>query len=586
MILQALVKYYEAMAQQEKIPKLGWCDAKISYALNLDAAGCLVGVIPQKEESARGKKTVWLPRIMKQPEAVSRSSGVAAQFLWDKASYMLGVDNTGKPARTKQCFEACARLHKEILGNVDNTFAKAICLYFDTWQPEQAEENEFLKPYLEDIYQNANLCFIMDGSFPEQEDAIVQAWDSRKNSRGSSEDEGICLVTGKKTAIARLHPMIKGVRGAQSSGAAIVSFNSSSYESYGHDKAQGLNAPVGKYAAFAYTTALNNLLSSEHNHTIIGDTTVVYWAETAEDVYADTFDIFNSYDDVDEVMEDALKKLTAGLPVDCEGITLEPNTKFYILGLAPNAARLAVRFFFKDSFGNILKNVMAHYERLKIVKADFERFENLPIWVLLQETANKNARDKSASPILAGSVYRSIISNTPYPELLLQNTVLRARADRDNPEKNIKKINRVKAAIIKACLSKNHKNMEEVAVVSVNEESKNVAYILGRLFSVLEEIQENANSGINSTIKDRYFNSACATPAVVFPLLFRLSNSHLRKLIGNKRRALEEKVTKLVNAIEMRENPIPAHFDLTNQGVFILGYYHQNQSRYRNKGDK
>lgn len=587
MILEALVRYYETQAKKGRISRPGWGKAKVSYALNINASGNLIGVINLKTPQPHGKKTVFTPQVFELPEPTSRTAGVAAQFLWDKASYMLGIDVPGKEDRAKKCFEACAKIHLDILQDSNNIFAKAICAFFKKWDTSIAKKNEFLLPYLDDIVKTANICFTMDGKYPQDEKVIVEAWNKLKKDNLDNAKEGICLVTGEKATIARLHPMIKGVRNAQSSGAALVSFNASAYESYGHDGQQGLNAPISQYATFAYTTALNNMLSDEKHSCVLGDMTVVFWSETADEAYADAFNAL-AFGNNEELLMELFAKITKGEAIDCDDADLNLQSKFYILGISPNAARLSIRLYLEDSFGSIINNIKKHYERMKIVKPDWVKFEYVPVWALLQETANKNARDKAASPLLAGNVLKAIISDTRYPVMLLQNTILRIRAEQDNSEKNIFKISRTKAAIIKAFLLKSCQNMEEVATMAVNEECKNVAYVLGRLFSVLEEVQENANPGINSTIKDRYFNSACATPAVVFPILIKLANSHLRKLKGNKGLAitLEKKMSELENCIEMKDAPVPAHLTLKEQGIFILGYYHQNQARYTKKEEK
>ena len=206
----------------------------------------------------------------------------------------------------------------------------------------------------------------------------------------------------------------------------------------------------------------------------------------------------------------------------------------------------------------------------------------------MQETANKNSKDKAASPLLAGAVLRSILSGIKYPEALYQNTILRAKADQDNPDKNITKISRIKAAIIKACLLRNYKNNEEVVTVALNEECKKVPYVLGRLFAVLEDLQEKANPGINSTIKDRYFNSACATPSVTFPLLTKLANTHLKKISAQRGTVIyfEKLIGELMNKLEVDNNAMPARLSLPEQGEFVLGYYHQVQKRFEKREEK
>ena len=589
MILKALVDYYEALAAQGRVAKPGWGIAKISYALNLDKQGRLLNLISLKLTKQKGKKPVEVPQNILLPEATKRTSKVKAQFLWDNAKYVLGLDANGKAERSKQCFEAMAQKCQEILAAAVGEKAAALKAFFASWQPEAAHENALLQPYMEDLLSSANLMFKVEGESVEQDEEIRKAWDAYKSQQASDTAQGICLVTGKKAPVARLHPNIKGLYGAQSSGAALVAFNALAYESYEHK--QGDNAPVSEYAAFAYTTALNTLLASERNYLRIGEMTVVFWAEGADEDNEDVFgDVFSSENKIieDDDLQGFFEKVSQGQAFSVKDYLVKPGNKFYILGLSPNAARISVRFFFADTFGDFIKNYEQYFREFEIIKPSFDNRVNVPLWQILQETANKNSKDKAASPLLAGAVLRSILSGIKYPEALYQNTILRAKADQDNPDKNITKISRIKAAIIKACLLRNYKNNEEVVTVALNEECKKVPYVLGRLFAVLEDLQEKANPGINSTIKDRYFNSACATPSVTFPLLTKLANTHLKKISAQKGTVIyfEKLIGELMNKLEVDNNAMPARLSLPEQGEFVLGYYHQVQKRFEKKEEK
>lgn len=586
MILQALVDYYEALAAKGKVGKPGWGYAKISYALNIDKQGKLLNVITMLTTQQKGKKIVEVPQNMKLPEPPKRTSGVAAQFLWDNAKYVLGLDSSGKTERTKKCFEAMAQKCQDILVDKHGEKAEALKAFFANWQPEQVKDNAALQPYMDDLLGSANLTFKVEGEPVETDAEIIQAWDDYKNAQAGAANQGRCLITGKLAPIARLHPSIKGLLGAQSSGASLVSFDKPAYESYEHK--QGDNAPVSEYAAFAYTTALNTLLASKNNYMRIGDMTVVFWAEAADEANEDIFeDIFASENSIvkDEDLESFFQKVKIGEPFRVEDFIVKPEDKFYILGLSPNAARISVRFFLTNTFGKFITNYEKYFREFEIAKPSFDTRVNPPLWQILQETANKNSKDKAASPLLGGAVLRSILTGINYPEALYQNTLLRAKADQDNPDKNITKISRIKAAIIKAYLMRNKK---EVVTVALNEDSKNVPYVLGRLFAVLENLQEVANPGINSTIKDRYFNAACASPGVTFPLLTKLANTHLKKISAQKGNVIyfEKLIGGLMNKLEMDKQSFPARLSLPEQGDFILGYYHQVQKRYEKKEDK
>lgn len=576
MILQALTRYYEDLLSRGEIAAPGWSPAKISYALCLNGAGDLEQVIPTMEEVTKGKKTVLQPQTFSLPAAVKRTVGIGANFLWDNSSYLLGVDQKGKPERSRDCFAAAAQKHHAVLDGVDSPIARAILAFFDTWQPEHAAEHPALTGQFEEVTAGANLLFRVDGCYPQKDDAIRAAWQSYRESSDPDAVRMQCLVTGREDEITATHPAIKGVRNAQSSGAALVSFNAPAFCSYGRE--QNFNAPVGKYAAFAYTAALNHLLADRKNVQLIGDTTVVCWAEGADPAYQSFFGTacFGAETGLsDDDLRAALKRLAELKP--CDDLGIDPNRPFYILGLAPNAARLSVRFFLRDSFGRLMKNVNAHYERLEIVRPDYAKTNILPLWAMLRETVNLNSRDKSPSPAMAGAATRAVFSGGPYPASLLEAVMLRIRAERN--------ITWGRAAIIKAYYLKNpHKDCpKEVLTVSLNEASTDTAYTLGRLFSVYEAVQQAANPGINTTIKDKYFNSAAAMPAGIFPVLNNLCQKHLRKLDGRQRVYYDKQIMTLKGILG---ESYPMRMTLAQQGSFDLGYYHQTQKRYTKKEDE
>ena len=573
MILQGLTRLFEDLAQQGKIGRPGWSSAKISYALCLSAQGQLESVVPLLTETLVGKKTQLRPTPMELPAPVTRTVGILPNFLWDNSSYLLGADEKGKPERSRACFRACAELHHRLLDDVDSPIAKAIISYFDTWQPEKAQEHPALADCWQELMKGANLIFRVNGSFAQDDLAIRSAWDDDYGSVQGEKQQ--CLVTGKLDVAEPVHPAVKGVAGAQSSGAALISFNAPAFCSYG--KEQSLNAPVGKYAAFAYTAALNYLLADKQNVHRIGDTTIVCWAEGAEPQYS-LFAGLSLFGDTlpeglsDRDLHSALKNLAQGLP--CEELKLDPQRPFYILGLAPNAARLSVRFFCRNSFGTLMKNVNDHHQRMEIVG---KRFEVTPLWAMLRETVNQNTTDKSPSPAMAGATARAIFMGTAYPASLLEATMLRIRAERE--------ITPGRAAILKAYYLRNSNDLcpKEVLTVSLNETSTNIPYTLGRLFAVYEALQESANPGINATIKDKYFNSASATPATIFPILDNLSQKHLRKLDTGLRITYDRQIGALKNILGESN---PARLSLPEQGSFNLGYYHQKQFRYTKKEEK
>lgn len=587
MILQALTAYYEQLLRTGQISAPGWENQfKVSYWLRINAEGQLIDLVDCRQMVPRGKKEVLAPREMAVPAHVKRASGIAANFLCDNSTYLLGADEKGKPERSIQCFEACAKLHHAILDGVDSPAARAVLAFFDHWKPEEASAHPLLADRWKDITGNANLLFDYEG--PEgsilstEDEAIRAAWQQHYSSASPDTPLVQCLVTGQQAPAARLHPSIKGVPGAQSSGAALVSFNAPAFCSYGHE--QGENAPVSEYAAFAYTTALNTLLASRDHCRILGDTAVVCWAENASPscFMMTMFGIPENHGLTEGDLSKALDNLAKGKPCSWMGEDLQPGQHFYVLGLSPNAARISVRFFLRDTFQVFAQRLQRYAEDITVIHPVFDKRETLSVWSLVQETVNQNSRDKKPSPQLAGDVLRSILTGTPYPATLLNGAELRIRAEQT--------ITRGRAAIIRAYYRRHpHPQVpkEVLDMPELNVACNNIPYTLGRMFSLYEQIQLAAakanSSNINATIKDRYFNAASSNPSQVFNLLGKLSVSHLRvlrrsnpKLAGSLQGQLEELSIRVGTSY-------PPHLDPASQGSFQLGYYYQNQARFQKK---
>lgn len=577
MILQALTRHYEDLLSRGEIAAPGWAPAKISYALCLDADGRLTQIVPTMEEATKGNKTFLQPQRMTLPAPVKRASNIDSNFLWDNASYLLGVDQKGKPERSLACFRSAAELHRAILNGVDSPAARAILAFFDTWQPQRAAEHPALSGQMEETTAGVNLLFRVDGRYPQEDAAIREAW-QRYHDNGEGGVKMQCLVTGREDVIAAVHPSVKGVKDAQSSGAALVSFNAPAFCSYGHE--QNYNAPVGKHAAFAYTAALNHLLADRDTVQHVGDTTIVCWAEGAESIYQ-TFGVAALFGGEvpglsDNDLRAALKRLAEGMP--CDDLGVDPDRPFYILGLAPNAARLSVRFFLRDSFGALMKNVNAHYARLEIAGA---KYSILPLWALLNATV-RDSKKQVPSPVVSGATVRAVFSGTPYPVSLMEAVLLRIRAERN--------VTWERAAILKAYLAKNyergsdHSMFSEVTSVQLNEDCNYMPYLLGRLFRVMEEIQlASMGWSVNRSIRDSYFNSAASTPRSVFGKLFSLSNYHLKKLMRDKP-GLGKKLGDLESDLAARlTTPPPARFTQEETICFYLGYYHQCNGKKEEK---
>jgi CRISPR-associated protein Csd1 len=580
-ILTALAGLYERMAEVGEAPALGYSKEKIGAELVIDAEGQLIAWHSLLTQD--GKRMV--PENLSVPAAIKRSSGIASNFLWDKTSYVLGVtalkDDKKKPifddlGRLQPCQErrtadehaAFVELHRERLSATEDPGLKAFLAFLEYWRWGDFSGRDLPRDMLD---QNIVFSFVTRGQYlhlrPAARALIVPA---------AVAEGPLCLVTGTQASSARLHPSIKGVMGAQSSGASLVSFNAPAFESFGHK--QGDNAPVSEHAAFAYGAALNALLARSgavgRRSQRIGETTAVFWAETeqretdeaAEMAFADFLDP----PDTEGMSEDekaAHRKLQITMEALARGRAPDDprfaaTTRIYVLGLAPNAARLSVRFWLPGTLGDFARHVERFREDLRIDPAPWRRPP--AVWALLYETALQH-KAENIPPRLGGDLMRAVLMGTPYPRTLLSAVIGRIRADRE--------INGARAAICKAVLTRNFK---EEFPVSLDLDNPSPAYRLGRLFAVLENIQQAALPGLNATIRDRYFASASATPARVFPLLSKNASHHLANLRKSGKGGLAHWFDEQMGQIWSGLDPnLPGSLTLEDQGRFVAGYYHQ-----------
>lgn len=576
MILSVLNDYYHRMVNDPdgSMPRPGFSEEKIAFALMIDGAGTLKGVIDLRE--TLGKKVA--PKKMIVPAAEKRSGkSIVPNFLWDNSGYVLCLDGKGKPERTKATFEAFRQRHVDVASASKDSRIRAVAAFLEGWSAEQAEELELKEELL-----NQNIIFWMEGDkAPVHENPeVLSVWESMRGNGGTGEYRAPCLVTGEVRPIARLHPPIKGVSGGQPAGCAIVSFNLNAFTSYG--KEQSFNAPVSESVAFAYTSALNYLLKKEnHRSLLIGDSSTVFWAEKktpAEDLLAAMFDLSNEPEDESSEADSGedvqaarkvrslLRALRDGRPIETAVGALDPDVRFYVLGLAPNQSRLSVRFWCPSTFGELAQKVSEHYAGLCIERQYKNQPEFPALWQILLETAVQQKRE-NIPPMLSGALARSVLTGARYPESLYIAVLGRIRAD--------KQVNYIRAAIIKACLIRNHPEKAGEITMALNPDRKDVPYLLGRLFSLLEKAQSDALGKIGTSIRHRYFGSASATPAIVFPQLLRLAQHHIAKAEygGN----MDRKIQAVVEEI----NDFPARLSLQEQGVFTIGYYHQANANYR-----
>ncbi|MFT3802805.1 MAG: type I-C CRISPR-associated protein Cas8c/Csd1 [Burkholderiaceae bacterium] len=594
MILSALNDYYLRLLDDRDsgIAAPGYSQEKIGYAIVLAADGSVVDVIDLRD--GNGKKPV--PRLLTVPRPEKRTVAIKSNFLWDKTSYVLGVSAGSK--RSEQEHEAFKALHRQALADIDDAGLKALLGFLDAWSSERfGHDPHFVRQG--EAMRDANVVFRLDGEprYLHERPAAREAWSRRQGQTGDG-PRGMCLVTGEQAPVARLHPAIKGVNGAQSSGALIVSFNLDAFTSYG--KTQGENAPVSEAVAFAYTTALNHLLRRDgrnRQRLQIGDTTVVFWARADDTAHAnnaeDLLATFLSGNDEDPAVRDgqATQRLQAALeqvrrmrPLRELDTGLDDDTRIFVLGLAPNASRLSIRFWETQTLASFARRLSDHYLDLSMEPPAWRRPPS-PQRLALQTAPiyGENGRPKAddVPPLLAGELARAILTGARYPRSVLAALVMRFRSDGQ--------ISPLRVALCKAVLSRDARlnsqqgkpTTQEVPPVSLDPGNDDPGYLLGRLFSTLEGVQRAALDGqINATIRDRYYGAASATPAIVFPVLLRNAQNHLGKLRKGKPKLavyLEKEIGQIVDLLGAS---FPRSLLIEAQGRFAIGYYHQTQARF------
>lgn len=619
MIIQALCAYHDILFNEDQgaLPKEGYSKVKVSFALVLSPDGEIVNVIDLRSD---GKKAI--PKTLDLPLQEVRSSGVTPHRLCDNAKYVFGVerkptqsskaesteeapiDNGSSCAivtdlvtpRSLKCFEQFRSLHHEILDGLPSGAAKALLSYLDNWEPKKFCDQPKLRQYSEDILSGGNFVFEFNGEYIHDDKEIRQALEMSKDAAHNSEGGilGQCLVSGAMEPLSRLHQKIKGVPGAQPSGASLVSFNDAAFCSYG--KEQNFNAPIGDASALKYTSILNRLLDHESKNKIqIDNTTIVFWAETKDTRYVDMASFLldpreskrtekfrgegeelSTDSKTVRLIGDILKKVKISQPLEQKELGINPETtNFYVLGLSPNSGRLSVRFWYQDSVGHFIERLAKHHLDMDI-EHDSPGLRYVSSYGLLKETVPKNSKDSAASPLLGGALMRAILEGTSYPRELYAAILNRIKADGV--------INYPRAAFIKAYLKRlpilvPNNDKEGWITVGLNEDSSNVPYRLGRLFAVLEKAQRDVIKGSKSGINSKYFSSASTTPSVVFPVLLKLAQHHISKSDWGIK--TNQSIEEIMTGIDC----FPKYLELEEQGMFMIGYYHQHRALYKKRVD-
>ncbi len=565
MILQALYDYYQRKAAdpESNIAPEGFEWKEIPFVIVIDKEGNFVALEDTREGD--GKKKKAKPFLV--PAAEKKTVGVKANLLWDNIEYALGANPRERDDIDARKNAFLNRLQENFTNDASSSLVAPLVVFLQNDPVTQITDKEAENELWKEIFDNnANVIFRVLGS---QDATLCDTMKPYMLKNNDLEDGGICLISGLRAPIARLNASIKGVRGAQSSGAALVSFNLKAFESYG--KTQNYNAPMGEPAAFAYTTVLNMLLGKDSKNKVqAGDATTIFWAQKPtffEDIFSSFF-AFPPKDDPDTDVR-AVKALYDGVFTGHKGS--DSQTRFYVLGLAPNAARISVRFWHEGVVQDFAEKIKQHFDDLKIIRSPKDTGRYALFWIL-SAMALENKVD-NVPPNLSGQIVQAILSGSLYPATMLQQTIRRVRATRD--------VTRMQASILKAYLNRYyriHSTKEKEITVALDTANNNPGYRLGRLFAVLEKIQEEANPGLNATIRDRFYGAASSSPVTVFPQLLKLKNHHLAKLenVGRKIN-FERMLTEIFDGIG---SEMPSHLAMEDQSRFAIGYYHQRQALF------
>lgn len=578
MILQALCDYYER--KKDELPPYGFEEKAIPFTIVIDTKGRFIQ-LESNGELIDGHVVVKSFRVPKASGRSGAKSYETAYCLWDHYGYVAAQPKLTKPDdKPKQkdiedankqhaSFKALiSRLNNEIPGNAS---VNAVYLFLNSEaEVEKLKSDGMWQDCLK--IKGCNLTFRLSG----EENLVCQSeqvisWVRQQPLPEDNVRDGFCLVSGEEGKIVRLHDVVSGVNQKP---APLAAINESAYTSFGKDK--GFNFPVNAESSFKYATSLNHLLrKSSHTKFRIAEASYVCWADREnqlENTFALVFsDAVSDPDKGSETVKSVFSSIYNGAYQASDG-----KDKFFVLGLAPNSARIAVRYWKAGTIAEFSENIARWFNDIDIAGRDHYGFP--PLKKLLRATALQY-KDDNISPNLPADVIRGILSGGRLPETYLQATLRRIKAETGN-------VSFYRACSIKAYLNRKYclsSPKKEGLTVSLNKEEKRSGYCLGRLFAVLEKLQLDAQPGINATIRDRYYSSASSTPKLVFGTLMRLSTHHLKKLENSGWRVNAEK--RIGEVMELIPD-FPSHLDLENQGLFAIGYYHQKQDFYKKTTDK
>lgn len=552
-----------------------------------------VTAIQDLRKPIEGTKRYITPELLL-PEQRGNTTVIYSYLIEHRREYIFGLEREkgknsfktipGKAGKKSKHDTFCER-NLPFFEEIDSDICKAYCNFIRTWNPDLQTENEILLQ-MGANFDNARFCFGLDGS-PEimlhEDPRVKENYQAllleEQREKQATQQTGFCSILGERLPICEMHDKLKGI-GSQ---AKLVSFGKDQTDRnafYSYGKSLGYNCNISEKAMKQYTAALNFLLADNGHHKNFGDMVVVYFAmkqnDAAEcDAFSLLFGDFASdqKETVDQETEKDLNQVynyaKTGVLKDLSG--MDPDSIFYVAGLTANSSRICTKFVVRNRFGVILEHVAAHQKDIRIL----EKQKPVSMYWIQKQLVSPKSKDAKVPPPLIAGLFASILNGTRYPDALLATVIARVKTDTDETQQ--KKVNHIRAGLIKGCL--NRKAKKEEITMSLNLDNTNQAYLCGRLFAVLEKIQQDASGGnLNRTIKDSYFSSACSKPATVFPKLIQLSQNHLKKV---EYVLFYQKLCG--DIIDQLEDAFPSTLSLDEQGKFIIGYYQQNKALYAKK---
>ncbi len=590
MLIKGLCDYYDILREKGEVLPDGYSIVPVKYKVSLTEQGEIDEIVScQEEAQVPGKKPKLVPKDMVMPKRTEKP-GIDANIIEHRPLYIFGLnfsndgftteDNTNKAKKSHQDF---VTKNLAFIEGIDSPVVNAYRKFIENWRPEEEIENRYLLD-LGKNYSNSGFAFFLSGEpdkMLHEDSQLREQWEKYYEEKGDGEEEQYvaqCAVTGENAPIARIHGKIKGVYGGLATGSVLIGFNNSSENSYGNE--QSYNSNISKEVMRKYTEALNYLLKGRDHKITIDDITVIFWAMSKDSGYEDNVMAMlmgqpEGQDGIktEEMIKDLLSRGSQlGITereVEDKFNDIDENVDFYIAGLKPNSSRLSVKFILRKRYGDILMNIARFQGEIQVK----EPLKVVPLYWIKGEMVSPKSSNEKVNPDLMTKLFEAVMYNNRFPVALLETLIRRVKTD--------KYINDTRAGLIKAYLNRNEK--EEIKL-ALDYENRNQAYLCGRLFAVLEWLQKRALGDLNTTIKDKYFASAAAKPATVFPKLLTLAQAHIKKLDGERNKVYYNKlIGQIINEIN---DEFPITLSLVDQGKFIIGYYQQNQDFFVKKEDR